>query len=132
MRTFKMLLKKYDVEIKDVIQKGGIDKSSIYTLANKEKSKPDSSRITGAMLQAVALTVGIDPGTVINDLLYLEQEVGILAEEMQNTLVNVIQTEGKEAALKFLPGFIFKVVEQEEFKEEFERYYSEFILAYKG
>ncbi|MBC1746887.1 hypothetical protein [Listeria seeligeri] len=132
MRTFKMLLKKYDVEIKDVIQKGGIDKSSIYTLANKEKSKPDSSRITGAMLQAVALTVGIDPGTVINDLLYLEQEVGILAEEMQNTLVNVIQTEGKEAAVKFLPGFIFKVVEQEEFKEEFERYYSEFILAYKG
>ncbi|WP_271006941.1 hypothetical protein [Listeria seeligeri] len=132
MRTFKMLLKKYDVEIKDVIQKGGIDKSSIYTLANKEKSKPDSSRITGAMLQSVALTVGIDPGTVINDLLYLEQEVGILAEEMQNTLVNVIQTEGKEAAVKFLPGFIFKVVEQEEFKEEFERYYSEFILAYKG
>ncbi|MBF2355998.1 hypothetical protein [Listeria seeligeri] len=132
MRTFKMLLKKYNVEIKDVIQKGGIDKSSIYTLANKEKSKPDSSRITGAMLQSVALTVGIDPGTVINDLLYLEQEVGILAEEMQNTLVNVIQTEGKEAALKFLPGFIFKVVEQEEFKEEFERYYSEFILAYKG
>ncbi|WP_207578244.1 hypothetical protein [Listeria seeligeri] len=130
MRTFKMLLKKYDVEIKDVIQKGGIDKSSIYTLANKEKSKPDSSRITGAMLQAVALTVGIDPGTVINDLLYLEQEVGILAEEMQNTLVDVIQSEGKEAALKFLPGFIFKVVEQDEFKEEFERYYSEFIISY--
>ncbi|HHP8973408.1 TPA: hypothetical protein ACSJPS_002920 [Listeria monocytogenes] len=125
-------MKKYNVEIKDVIQKGGIDKSSIYTLANKEKSKPDSSRITGSMLQAVALTVGIDPGTVINDLLYLEQEVGILAEEMQNTLTDVIHSEGKEAALKFLPGFIFKVVEQEAYKEEFERYYSEFILAYEA
>ncbi|EAF1122835.1 hypothetical protein CGX11_14690 [Listeria monocytogenes] len=130
MRTFKMLLKRYQVEIQDVIRKGGIDKSSIYTLANKEKSKPDSSRITGAMLQAVALTVGVDPGTVMNDLLYLEQEVGILAEEVQHTLMNVIEDEGKEEALLFLPILLYKVVEQAEFKEEFEHHFKQFILSY--